>query len=247
MARSPLSRRRVLGLVLYGGGAAALGCAYVHRRSIPRFLTTGEWRPPRTVAQVLDRYGDRAVERYRPACQDVGIPWPPPHLRLLGFKAEGQLEVWASADDVRYRRIATHPIVRLSGGPGPKRRQGDRQVPEGLYALTDLNPNSRFHLSVRIDYPNEEDRRHATVPVPELGGDIFIHGGAASIGCLAMGDDAIEEIFTLVARVPRGRRSIVLSPVDFRAPGVRVPRTDDPRVRELYERIRAELERFEDP
>lgn len=127
----------------------------------------------------------------------------------------------------------------MSGGPGPKRRAGDRQVPEGFYEIDGLNPNSLFHLSLRVDYPNAEDRAAATVPVKELGGDIFVHGGAASIGCVALGDDAIEEVFTLVARVPAGRRRILLAPVDLRVNPA--PPTDDARVATLYRRLGAEL------
>jgi murein L,D-transpeptidase YafK len=112
---------------------------------------------------------------------------------LIGLKAEKRLELWAPDAAGRPRLIKTYPILAASGGAGPKLREGDRQVPEGLYAIESLNPNSRFHLSLRIDYPNAADRRRAQAEARTgLGGDIMIHGSNVSIGCLAMGDPAAE-------------------------------------------------------
>lgn len=99
-------------------------------------------------------------------------------------------------------------MLAASGGPGPKLREGDLQVPEGVYRLTAFNPNSSYHLSLRVDYPNAEDRAAEDRAVARsdrrtsLGGDIFIHGKAVSIGCLAIGDPGIEELL----RARRGRR-----------------------------------------
>jgi murein L,D-transpeptidase YafK len=82
---------------------------------------------------------------------------------------------------------------------------GDGQVPEGLYRVTTLNPWSRFHLSLRLDYPNAADRaRNPGVPVSALGGEIFIHGNCVTIGCVPIGDEAIEEVY-LAALETRGR------------------------------------------
>jgi len=96
-------------------------------------------------------------------------------------------------------------------------RQGDHQVPEGLYRVTALNPKSNFHLSLRLDYPNQLDRAHAEAEQRlRLGGDIMIHGGAASDGCLAVGDEAAEELFALGRRVGAEHVSVIISPVDLR-------------------------------
>jgi murein L,D-transpeptidase YafK len=96
-------------------------------------------------------------------------------------------------------------------------RQGDKQVPEGIYRIDGLNPNSHYHLSMKINYPNEFDLFHAwqegrTKP----GSDIFIHGSAVSIGCLAMGDEAIEELFVLAAQVGVENIKVVIAPRDPR-------------------------------
>ena len=124
---------------------------------------------------------------------------------------------------------------------------GHLQVPEGFYALPLLNPDSRYHLSIRVDYPNADDVRHSKVPRDEMGGDIYIHGSNASIGCLAMGDPAIEELFCLAAQVEPDDREIILAPVDFRRrPDFTLPE-EEPRVEVLYERIRLRLAGFPPP
>lgn len=127
---------------------------------------------------------------------------------LRAFKAEAILEVWESPKPGEpFRLLAGYPIARMSGGPGPKRREGDRQVPEGFYTINRFNPNSRFHLSLGLDYPNASDRIRGDKERP--GSDIFIHGSNVSIGCLAMTDPVIEEIYARCeAARCRGQRTI---------------------------------------
>ena len=131
-------------------------------------------------------------------------------------------------------------------GSVPKLEEGDRQVPEGVYRLESLNPNSRFHLSVRLNYPNEFDRRMAKVDGrTKLGGDIMIHGNSVSVGCLAMGDDAAEDLFVLSALANKERVKIVISPTDFRA-GKAVNLVEEPHwVGGLYGMLREELRQFQ--
>jgi murein L,D-transpeptidase YafK len=122
------------------------------------------------------------------------------------FKEERVLEVWAAAAaDGPFVHVGDHTVCASSGGPGPKARTGDGQVPEGLYRVTTFNPWSQFHLSMRLDYPNAADRaRNPGVPVSALGGDIFVHGNCVTIGCIPIGDAAIEEVY-LAALDTRGR------------------------------------------
>src|SRR6185503_11948975 len=80
----------------------------------------------------------------RPLCEAIGVNWPPERLRLVAFKEEKILEVWAARESGPFRRVITYAVTAASGVAGPKRREGDLQVPEGKYRLTDLNPNSRF-------------------------------------------------------------------------------------------------------
>lgn len=199
---------------------------------------------PLTVAAAVARYGPAMERKLRPVVERIGVPWPPPRLVLVAYKEERRLDVWAFSPR-RHGKIASYPILAASGVVGPKRREGDRQVPEGFYRLTALNPRSRFHLSIRVDYPNAEDVARSTVPKEAMGGDIYIHGNAVSIGCLAMGDPAIEEIFSLVATVGLARANLLIAPWDLaRRPA---PATDDPALRGVYERLARVLRQFEMP
>lgn len=131
----------------------------------------------------------------------AGLTYPAETVLCRGFKNERELELWATNEPGKtgeFRQVQSYPILGISGAPGPKRREGDRQVPEGFYRVTRFNPRSRFHLSLGLDYPNASDLRLTTDP-QSPGSDIFIHGGAESRGCLAMGDTAMEEIY-LAAR-----------------------------------------------
>ena len=104
---------------------------------------TGE----KTVAQRIAQYGGGVDKRLTPVFRARSVPYPPTRLALIGFKEERVLEVWAAGDDSGYRFIRSYPILAASGTPGPKLRQGDGQVPEGIYRIDSLNPNSLYHLS----------------------------------------------------------------------------------------------------
>lgn len=134
---------------------------------------------------------------------------------LVVLKHERELRVYTASGDGPSTLTATYPVLAASGTTGPKIREGDGQVPEGTYRVSFLNPNSRFHLSLRVDYPNAADFDAARCDgrgARTLGGDIMIHGGAKSIGCVAIGDPAIEEVFWLVGTVGIERTEVILSP-----------------------------------
>lgn len=115
---------------------------------------------------------------------------------IRSFKAENEMEVWVRDAGVdTYRLFKLYKVCALSGDLGPKRREGDLQVPEGLYFITHFNPTSDYHLSMLVSYPNYADRIKGNKQTP--GGDIYIHGGCVTIGCLPMQDEVIREIYTL--------------------------------------------------
>lgn len=177
-----------------------------------------------TVADVLRRCEPAARRTFAFACERQGVAWPPRRVTLLVFKQEKRLEAWGANARGPFRHLADFPILAASGRMGPKRRQGDSQVPEGIYRLNALNPNSAYHLSLRVDYPNADDLRlPGRLPAARQGGDIYVHGNAVSIGCVAIGDPAIEHVFCLVARAAPGERHILLSPRDFRRPDAPTP------------------------
>jgi hypothetical protein len=222
-------------LIFYGMLVLGLVTGWLFRRELYTLVVGGKM--PRTVAQVVSQYGPKMRAKFVPACKSAGVAFPPRALTLLAFKEEARLEIWTGR-----KKLAEYPILAASGGPGPKRREGDRQVPEGFYRLTVLNPNSAYHLSVRVDYPNAEDIAHRTVERAQMGSDIYIHGKAASIGCLAMGDDAIEEIFPLIATVGLKKCRILIAPTDLRTQPI--PETEDAWVKGLYGRLKKALRTF---
>ena len=170
----------------------------------------GYFRTLQKQAAVNDRVAvARAArgESIRRRFAEAGLAYPPREIFLRAFKHEMELELWAREKDEPFRKVATFGVTAASGGPGPKRREGDRQVPEGCYTINVFNPQSRFHLSIGLDYPNESDRILSDRARP--GGEIYIHGGAASIGCLPLGDPAIEELYlTALDTRQRGQPAI---------------------------------------
>ena len=110
------------------------------------------------------------------------------------FKEESELEVWKQRADGRFYHVKSYPICNWSGDLGPKVRQGDKQAPEGFYAVPrqQMNPNSQFHLAFNLGYPNAYDKAHG-----RTGDFLMVHGKCRSAGCYAMTDALIEEIYAL--------------------------------------------------
>jgi murein L,D-transpeptidase YafK len=159
---------------------------------------------------------------------------------MVVLKQERRLELWARLGP-EWRAIRTYRILGASGGTGPKLREGDRQVPEGVYRIEALNPNSRHHLSLKLNYPNRFDRVKARREGRSRpGSNIFIHGGRASVGCIAVGDRAIEELFCLVARMWPTEVQVVMAPCDMRSGTAPPPPSGQP---EWYPDLRRDIAR----
>lgn len=153
-----------------------------------------------------------AIVRAKPWIADVA-KHAGGRLHILVFKKEQVVEVHAPG----WTRPRRYEMTGFSGGLGPKLQEGDGQIPEGVYGIEYLNPNSMFHLSLKVSYPNKFDKaRAAEDGRRNLGGDIMIHGGSATVGCIPIGDDAIEEVFFLVAAVGKKNSIVVVSPYDMR-------------------------------
>lgn len=126
--------------------------------------------------------------------QDKQIDKHRVEIYLRAFKREKQIELWGKNNfDKKYSLIKTYEICRTSGKLGPKRKQGDLQIPEGFYHIDRFNPYSNFYLSLGINYPNKSDKILGVKG--NLGGDIFIHGACVTIGCLPITDDQIKELY----------------------------------------------------
>lgn len=199
----------------------------------------------RTVDDRVREFGAVADARWKPYFAAAKQAYPPARIAFVGLKDEKVLEVYAATKTGDYKFIRSFPILAASGVAGPKLREGDLQVPEGLYAIESLNPNSRYHLSLRVSYPNTWDRERArSEGRTNLGGDIMIHGRAASVGCLAMGDPASEDLFVLAARTGIRNIEVVLAPVDFRVRKFAAPPNLPAWTAELYGRIQTALIKF---
>lgn len=196
-----------------------------------------------SVAERLQQYGERARNRLKPHFDHAAVSYPPNRVTLVGLKEERVLQVYAADVTNKQRFIVSYPVRAAIGNLGPKLREGDLQVAEGIYAIELLNPNSRFHLSLRVGYPNAFDREQARKEGrTNLGGDIMIHGNSVSIGCLAMGDEVAEDLFVLAADTGLKNMAVILAPVDFRA-GKTLPNDLKlpPWTRPLYQEIKARL------
>lgn len=170
-----------------------------------------------TVERRLEQYGKVARDRWRPYFEKSIVPYPPAKVVFLGLKAERVLDVYASNIEGSFQLIRSFPVCAASGTNGPKLKDGDLQVPEGIYRVSFLNANSAYHLSLRVNYPNEFDLQKGKLDGrADLGGDIMIHGKCVSVGCLAMRDEAAEDLFVLSADVGIINTKVVLAPFDFR-------------------------------
>jgi murein L,D-transpeptidase YafK len=147
--------------------------------------------------------------------QQNGLVKDSVHILLIAFKAEKKLEIYAKKKSASiYRKIADYAVCSSSGKLGPKRQEGDGQVPEGFYHIDRFNPASNFYLSLGINYPNQSDRKKSRAQ--RLGGDIFIHGSCVTIGCLPMTDNFIKEIYLYAVFAKNNAQSIPVYIFPFR-------------------------------
>ncbi len=137
------------------------------------------------------------------------------NILIRAFKKEQIVEVWVQKPNGRYVKFNEFSVYALSGSLGPKRQQGDCQVPEGYYYINDFNPYSNYHLSLGINYPNESDSKLSYSP--KKGGDIYLHGGKASAGCLAMSNYYIEDIYICAVKAhSNGQKKIPVQIFPFK-------------------------------
>jgi hypothetical protein len=198
------------------------------------------------IEKAVTRYGLRAEPRLLTYFSRAKVSYPPKEVALLAFKSERRVELWAKNSDQSWRPIHTYPLTAYSGRLGPKLRVNDRQIPEGVYRLVNLNPFSSMHLSMMLNYPNNFDRRKGfTDGRRNLGNNIFIHGKNFSVGCLAVGDLAIDQLFILARRVGLDKIQVIIAPNDLRRAKPNTTNFAQPRwLPELYRQIASSLKPF---
>lgn len=181
---------------------------------------------------------------------EAGVDFPSCELLIRGFKKEKVLQVWGkSKPDTKYKLIKSYDFCMLSGAVGPKRRQGDLQVPEGFYHIDRFNPSSNFYLSLGINYPNSSDKimsKHSN-----LGGDIFIHGDCVTIGCIPITTPLIKELYVMCVEAKSSGQSIIpvhIFPAQLSGSGwesLKSQFKDEPKLVEFWENLKVGYTLFE--
>lgn len=234
-------------LIVFCLGLGLLYSAYAYGRPLwqPVYLSiTGKKIP----TAALDEAKRNAELRLRPYLMKAGFTAPPQRIALLAFKTEKRMELWGEKNGA-WTYIRTYAILAASGKLGPKLREGDRQVPEGIYQINYLNAASDFYLALKLDYPNAFDLQKASLDGrSDLGGDICIHGWEVSAGCLAVGNVAVEELFYLAGKAGPQNTKVVIAPYDLRvAPPMVSPSAKITWLKELYTNVERELKNFKRP
>ncbi len=194
----------------------------------------------RTVNDVVDALDGR-VSYLFPDIESITDGRP---IAILAVKDQQILELWKQGESGSWRFIKEYPFTGMSGNSGPKLRRGDRQIPEGIYRIKSLNPNSSYHLSMELNYPNEFDLEMAELEGRhDPGDDIFIHGSNVTVGCIPIGDEAIEEVFYIIACNGYENTRVIIAPYDFREREI-MPDNDVAWVYDLYLTVKDELTSF---
>jgi murein L,D-transpeptidase YafK len=172
----------VLMFVLFCNGAIAQNSFVNFQRTNPK------------VASVFQSKEDTLQKQF----EAQHLSWPPKQLYLRSFKYDSQLEVWVRNNNKEsYKLFKTYKVCALSGSLGPKRMEGDYQVPEGFYYINSFNPKSTYHLALGLNYPNLSDVLLSDSLKP--GGEIYIHGNCITVGCIPVKDNQIEELYLLAS------------------------------------------------
>ncbi len=200
----------------------------------------------KAIDNAVKSYGLKTEPDLQASFDRAGIAYPPKKISLLAFKKERYIELWALNDKEEWKYIRKYPLTAYSGKLGPKLREHDRQIPEGIYNLVSFNPFSSMHLSIMINYPNSFDMYHAKREGRRRpGNNIFLHGKAESVGCLAVGNEAIDQLFLLIRRVGLNHVKMVIAPNDLRKYSPATDVTTQPRwISQLYASIKTELKNY---
>lgn len=201
-------------------------------------------RGKETVSSVKQKLQESVLKRLQPNLEENNLTSLPKKLLFLIFKEERTFEIYFLRNG-RYYLLKKYDFTGFSGKLGPKLVEGDGQIPEGIYRISFLNPNSLYHLSLKVNYPNAFDRQKAKQDNrTNLGGDIFIHGKNVTIGCVPIGDIAIEEVFLLAQKAIKNQINVIISPKDFRKDET-FPIIDKITwEKELYQKISSELKKY---
>ena len=146
------------------------------------------------VVDAMNRKADTLKKQFAAA----GLQWPAKQIYIRSFKYDSQMEVWVrNSQSEPFKLFKTYSVCALAGTMGPKRMAGDYQVPEGFYYINEFKPNSAYHMSLGLNYPNASDKIVCSNSKLNPGGDIYIHGSCVTVGCIPIQDPQIEELYIL--------------------------------------------------
>lgn len=179
------------------------------------------------------------------------LQWPAKYIYIRSFKYDSQMEVWVKNDlKDPFKLFKTYKVCALAGTLGPKRMEGDYQVPEGFYYINEFNPKSNYYLSLGINYPNESDKILSDLYRP--GNSIYIHGSCVTVGCIPIMDQQIDELYTLAAYAKSEGQDFI--PVHIFPVRFNVPRSvkyldnlakDDPSLQQFAKKMEEAFDYFE--
>lgn len=194
----------VILLLLFASGVLAQPSFFDAQKNYPK------------VAVAIKTKQDTIIKQF----EKVGLQWPPKEIYIRSFKYDSQLEVWVrDAGSANFKLFKTYKVCALAGTLGPKRMEGDYQVPEGFYYITEFNPRSDFHLSLKLNYPNQSDKKLSDSLRP--GGGIYIHGSCVTVGCIPINDMQIEELYLIAATAKNNGQDFIpvhIFPIRFNNP-----------------------------
>lgn len=203
-------------------------------------------KPPRfkSIQAVINNYGPAVRTNIKPLFAAKDVPYPPARLTFIALKEEKYFYVFAPDRKGKMQNVLSYPIIGTSGGAGPKLKEGDKQVPEGIYKTPGFRTDVIAHLALTVNYPNDFDRKNARMEKrTNLGSDILVHGSQWSTGCLAMGNPCIEELFVLAYDTGLEKIKLVFAPCDLRKKQPQVDYAKQPKwLPALYKQIKNELQ-----
>ena len=189
----------------------------------------------------IEKIGTKAARQLRLRLDETGLTLGSAAFIRI-FKQEAELEVWLKAGE-KFQLLHTYPICKHSGFLGPKLKEGDKQAPEGFYSVTkkQLNPGSRHYRAFNIGFPNEYDRAHG-----RTGSALMVHGGCTSIGCYAMTDEGVAEIYeTVESALDNGQQRVSVHIFPFRMTGANMSTAPKGRWTPFWQNIKLGYDQFE--
>lgn len=171
------------------------------------YAQTSFTEAPKAYAKINSSFNN-LEDSVKKAFEEKNLNWPPQTVYIRSFKYDRLLEVWVKNNkEDSFSLFKTYKVCMQSGGIGPKRSEGDNQVPEGFYYVNEFNPRSNYHLALGLNYPNSSDKVLSDPKKP--GGDIYIHGNCVSTGCIAIQDVPIEEVYLITSQAKNNGQDFI--------------------------------------